>query len=303
MTESLVDGKGPGHNPGHDSGASSKTAQRSPAVVQRFLRGFRGAALSFWVVPALLAVGGCASTPKEESATGSAERLYKDAREDMEAGSYDRAIKSLERVEGLAAGSLMAQQAVLDMAYLHWKTDDRVQALSTVERFIKLNPSSPALDYALYLRGVINFNENLGLLGVVAGQDLSERDQRASRDSFQAFKQLIDQFPESRYSNDARLRMNHIVNSLASYEVHVARYYFRRGAYVAAAARAQQAVSDFQGSPALEEALHIMIQSYEKLALPQLREGAARVLKLNYPNSRFVDGALTAQEKPWWRFW
>ena len=194
---------------------------------------------------ALLLAAGCASTPKDETPTGTAERLYKDAREDMEAGSFDRAIKSLERVEGLAAGSVMAQQAVLDMAYLHWKTDDRVQALATVERFIKLNPSSPALDYALYLRGVINFNESLGLLGAIAAQDLSERDQRASRDSFQAFKQLLDQFPNSKYAADARLRMNYIVNSLASYEVHVARYYFRRGAYVAAAARAQQAVADF----------------------------------------------------------
>ncbi len=252
---------------------------------------------------ALLLAAGCASTPKDETPTGTAERLYKDAREDMEAGSFDRAIKSLERVEGLAAGSVMAQQAVLDMAYLHWKTDDRVQALSTVERFIKLNPSSPALDYALYLRGVINFNESLGLLGVIAGQDLSERDQRASRDSFQAFKQLLDQFPNSRYAADARLRMNYIVNSLAMYEVHVARYYFRRGAYVAAAARAQQTVADFQGAPALEEALNIMMLSYEKLNLPELRSGAEKVLRLNYPKSSFLGGTVAGSGKPWWRFW
>jgi outer membrane protein assembly factor BamD len=115
-----------------------------------------------------------------------------------------------------------------------------------VDRFIKLNPSSPALDYALYLRGVINFNDNLGLLGTMAGQDLSERDQRAARDAFQAFKQLVEQFPASRYSPDARQRMDYTVNSLASYEVHVARYYFRRGAYVAAANRAQQTVAEFQ---------------------------------------------------------
>jgi outer membrane protein assembly factor BamD len=248
-------------------------------------------------------LGGCASTPKDETPTGTAERLYKDAREDMDAGSFDRAIKSLERVEGLAAGSVMAQQAVLDMAYLHWKTEDRVQALSTVERFIKLNPSSPALDYAMYLRGVINFNENLGLLSAIAGQDLSERDQRASRDSFQAFRQLLDQFPNSKYAPDARLRMNYIVNSLASYEVHVARYYYRRGAYVAAAARAQQAVADFQRAPALEEALHIMMQSYAKLDLPELQAGAEKVLRLNYPSSRFLGRAVASADKPWWRFW
>ncbi len=259
--------------------------------------------LCLWMIFALLVLGGCASTPKDETPTGTAERLYKDAREDMEAGSFERAIKSLERVEGLAAGSVMAQQAVLDMAYLHWKTDDRVQALSTIDRFIKLNPSSPALDYALYLRGVINFNENLGLLGMISGQDLSERDQRASRDSFQAFKQLLDQFPNSKYATDARLRMNYIVNSLASYEVHVARYYFRRGAYVAAAARAQQAVADFQRAPALEEALNIMMQSYDKLDLPELRAGAQTVLKLNYPNSSYLGGSAAAGSRPWWRLW
>ncbi len=254
------------------------------------------------VLAALVLAGGCSSTPKDETPGGTAERLYKDAREDMDAGSFERAIKALERVEGLAAGTVMSQQAVLDMAYLHWKTDDRVQALSTIDRFIKLNPSSPALDYAMYLKGVINFNDNLGLLGAVAGQDLSERDQRASRDSFQAFKQLLDQFPNSRYAPDARLRMDYIVNSLAAYEVHVARYYFRRGAYVAAAARAQQAVAEFQRAPALEEALHIMVQSYSKLNLPELRDGAEKVLKLNFPNSRFL-GSTTTAGKPWWRLW
>ena len=259
--------------------------------------------VSGFLLAVLVLAGGCASAPKDETPTGTAERLYKDAREDIEAGSFDRAIKSLERVEGLAAGSVMAQQAVLDMAYLHWRTDDRVQALSTIDRFIKLNPSSPALDYALYLRGVINFNENLGLLGAIAGQDLSERDQRASRDSFQAFKQLLDQFPASKYAADARLRMNYIVNSLASYEVHVARYYFRRGAYVAAAARAQQAVADFQRAPALEEALNIMVQSYDKLDLPELRAGAHSVLKLNYPNSSYLGSSEAVGGKLWWRLW
>ncbi len=262
----------------------------------------RAAAVVVGVAAALLA--GCATAPKNEAPNATAERLYKDAREDMAAGTYERAIKSLERVEGLAAGTLIAQQAVLDMAYMHWRLDDRVQALSTIDRFIKLNPSSPALDYAMYLKGLINFNDNKGFLGALTGQDLSERDQRAARDSFQAFKLLAEQFPASPYTADARGRMAYIVNSLASYEVHVARYYFRRGAYVAAAARAQQAVTEFPNAPALEEALHIMAQSYDKLALVQLRDDAQRVLKLNYPNSAFVGSKdVTAFSKPWWQFW
>jgi len=249
-------------------------------------------------------MAGCSSPPVDESANATAERLYKDAREDIESGSYERAIKTLERVEGLASGSLMGQQALLEIAYLNWKTGERQAGLTAIERFIKLNPSSPGLDYALYLRGVLNFSDNLGLLGSWFGQDLSERDQKAARESYQAFKQLADQFPNSRYTPDARQRMNFIVNSLASYEVHVARYYLRRGAYVAAANRAQQAVADFQQTPAVEEALFILVQSYDKLDLPKLRDDAERVLRQNFPTSSYLDSAsIGPREKTWWRFW
>jgi outer membrane protein assembly factor BamD len=255
---------------------------------------------------ALALMAGCASPPVDDSAPATAERLYREAREDLEAGAYDRAIKLLERVEGLAAGSLLAQQALLDMAYMQWRTDERTQALATVERFIKLNPSSPALDYAFYLRGLINFNQDLGLLGWLGNQDIAERDQRAARDAHQAFKQLIDRFPQSTYAPEARRRMDVIVDHLSRYEVHVARYYFRRGAYVAAANRAQQAVAEFQHMPAAEEALYIMVLSYDKLGLNELRDGAERVLKLNFPDSAYLRqgfAAGTSRSKPWWRFW
>jgi outer membrane protein assembly factor BamD len=252
------------------------------------------------LIAATLQFAGCAT--KDEFSGKTAEKLYADAKEEMDAGGYDRAIKQLERVEGLAAGSLLAQQAQLDLAYLYWKTAERAQALTTIERFIKLNPSSPALDYGLFLRGVINFNDDLGLLGNFAGQDLSERDQRAARDAFQAFKQLVEQFPNSKYSADARQRMTYIVNSLAAYEVHVARYYLRRGAYVAAANRAQQAVTEFQQSPSVEEALFILVQSYDKLELSLLRDDAERVLKQNFPNSRYLSEGLAAG-RPWWKLW
>ena len=190
--------------------------------------------------------------------------------------------------EGRAAGTPLGQQATLERAYLNYKTGEKATALSILERFLKLHPTSPAFDYALYLQGVVNFNDNLGLFSSIARQDLSERDQQASKDSFQSFKQLVDQFPQSKYTPDAQARMRYIVNSLASYEVHVARYYYRRGAYVAAANRAQQTVQEFQQSPATEEALHLMVMSYDKLGLVQLRDDAGRVLRQNYPNSEFI---------------
>ena len=247
-------------------------------------------------------LGACGSSPKFNE-KDSPEKLYADARDDMAAGSYDKAIKTLERVEGRAAGTLLQQQAVLDMAYAQWKSGEKAQALSTLDRFIKVHPSSPALDYALYLKGLVNFNDNLGILSGLSRQDISERDQQASRDAYQSYKQLVDQFPTSKYSADARVRMDYIVNALAQYELHVARYYYRRGAYLAAANRAQQAVREYQQTPSVEEALYILAQSYDKLGLDDLRDDADRVLKKNYPDSRFLREGLRKGDEPWWKFW
>jgi outer membrane protein assembly factor BamD len=256
------------------------------------------------VLAALLAAAGCSSTPKEDpNSTLAVEKLYADGKDELSSGAYDRAAKIFERVEGRAAGTLLAQQASLDLAYAQYKSNERASALATLDRFIKLNPSSPALDYAYYLRGIVNFNDNLGVLSMLSQQDLSERDQQASRESYQSFKQLADQFPQSRYAADARQRMDYIVNALAEYEVHVARYYFRRGAFVAAANRAQQALLEFQQAPANEEALFIMAASYQQLGLEQLRSDAERVLKQNFPNSAYLRDGVRQRRAAWWQFW
>ena len=256
----------------------------------------------WWVVVLLVALAGCASTSKDEL-QNTPEKLYADAKENLDSGSYEQAIKGFEKVEGRAAGTLLAQQAMLDLAYAKWRTNERVEAVAVLDRFIKLHPSSPAMDYALYLKGVINFNENTGFLSAISRQDVAERDQQASRDSYQAFSQLVEQFPESKYSADARQRMDYIVNSLAEYEVHVARYYYRRSAFVAAANRAQQTVRDYHGAPATEEALYIMAASYDKLGLNALRDDAERVLKKNFPNTRYIKNGVRLPERAWWQFW
>jgi len=197
---------------------------------------------------------------------------------------------------------VMGQQAQLDLAWAYHRTGERAQAVTTLDRFIKLNPSSPALDYAVYMKGLVNFNEDLGLFGRLASQDISERDQQASRDALLSFKQVVEQFPDSRYAPDAKLRVDYITNTLAVYEVHVARYYYNRGAYVAAANRAQQATVEFQNAPAVEEALYIMTQSYDKLGLIPLRDDAQRVLKQSFPSSRYVAGDAFGK-KAWWELW
>ncbi len=257
------------------------------------------------LLPALLialAMNGCSSTPENPNAL-STEKLYAEAKEEAAIGNYDKAAKLYERLEGRAAGTLLGQQAQLERAWSLYKAGDKASALTAVDRFIKLNPSSAALDYAFYLRGLINFNDNLGVLSSLANQDLSERDQQASRDAYQSFRQLVERFPQSSYTPDAQLRMNYIVNALASYEVHVARYYFRRGAYVAAAGRAQTAVQDLRQAPANEEARYIMAQSYERLGLTELQTDADRVLRQNFPNSAYIARGLGKRESAWWQFW
>lgn len=257
--------------------------------------------VAFAILISAAFLSACNTTPNDTEQA--VEKLYADAKGDMASGNYESALKSLERVQGRAVGTLLAQQATLDMAYAYYKTGDREQTLATLERFIKFHPSSPAFDYALYLRGLANFNDTLGVFANLSRQDLSERDQQALRDAHQAFTQLIEQFPESKYASDARSRMNYIVNTLARYELHVARYYFSRGAYLAAANRAQQAVQEFQHAAATEEALYIMMQSYDKLGLTQLRDDADRVLQQNFPESELRRTNSLAKERAWWKLW
>ena len=247
----------------------------------------------------LILLGGCASSEKDEFSAMAVDKLYAEAKADMASGGWDRAIRALERLEGRAAGTLLAQQASLDLAYSRYKAGERPEAIAALDRFIRLNPSSPALGYAFYLKGLVNFNDSLGWIYQVLNQDVTERDQKASRDAYQAFKVLVDQFPNSRYAPDARVRMDYIANALADYELRVARYYFRRGAYLAAANRAQQAIREFERAPAAADALRIMVQSYDQLGLAQLRDDAQRVLDLNFPK----DAAAPRSDKPWWRFW
>jgi outer membrane protein assembly factor BamD len=262
------------------------------------------------MVPAalLLAAGlflsGCANTSKDPTAGWTPEKIYSEARDEVNAGAWDKAIGYYEKLEGRAAGTVLAQQAQLDKAFAQYKTGDKIQAIATLDRFIRLHPTSPAIDYAIYLKGLVNFNDNLGLFAFITRQDLSERDQKAAKDSFQSFRELTTRFPDSKYSVDARLRMTHIVNSLAAYEVHVARYYASRGAHVAAINRAQQAIADYQGVPALEEALAILVSSYQAMGMGGLSNDARRVLEKNYPQSAFLqtDGK-PVKRASWWRLW
>jgi outer membrane protein assembly factor BamD len=258
----------------------------------------------FWTLvslPALLL--GCSTATVDNTAGWSPNKIYAEARDEMDSGGYAKAIPLLEKLEGRAAGTPLAQQAQLDKAYAYYKNNEKSQAIAALERFIKLHPASPALDYALYLKGIINFNDNLGFLSAITRQDLSERDQKAAKESFEAFKDLVTQFPDSKYTPDARQRMTYIVNSLAQYEVHVARFYFSRGAYVAAIGRAQVALTEYRDVPAVEEALWVIVNSYNALGMTQLRDDAKRVLEKTYPKSEYLSQGFKSATQPWWKLW
>lgn len=255
------------------------------------------------VLMAAAMLSACSSKPVDRTAGWSPNRIHAEARDELNSGAYDKAIPLYETLEGRAAGTPLAQQAQLDKAYAQFKDGQKAEAVATLDRFMRLHPASPAIDYALYLKGVINFNDELGLFSFLSRQDLSERDQKAAKEAFESFDELVKRFPDSRYAPDARARMRYTVNALAQYEVHVARYYFLRGAYVAAINRAQQAIADYRDAPALEEALYILTRSYDKLGMNELRDDARRVLDQNYPDSQYLARGFQPPDKPWWQIW
>jgi outer membrane protein assembly factor BamD len=236
----------------------------------------------------------CSFIDKHDPTAGySAEKLYREAKEALEGGQYDLAIKRYETLEARFPYGRYSQQGQLEIAYAYYKQNEQASAVAATERFVKLHPNHSNVDYAHYLKGLVYFNEDLGLLGKVSRQDRTERDPKSARESFDAFKELVQRFPESKYAPDALARMKYLVNALASHEVHVARYYMKRGAYVAAANRAQYALKNYPQAPAQEEALIIMIQAYDVLGMPELRNDAERILRKNFPDSAQRKSMLT----------
>jgi len=260
------------------------------------------AAILALLIPLLFA--GCSLFPDigDESAGWTAEKLYGEAKEAMTDGAYDKAVKLFEKLESRYPYGRYAQQAQLEVAYAYYRQSEAASAISACERFIKLHPNHPNVDYAYYLKGLVSFNEDLGLVSFLSNEDLSERDPKAARESFDTFKELAIKFPYSKYTPDATERMKYLVNTLAAYEVHVARYYLRRGAYVAAANRAQAAIKGFPGAPSNEEALFVMIAAYGALGLAELKSDSERIMRKNFPQSAYLSGG-PANQNPWWRLW
>ena len=266
----------------------------------------RAFSLGIVVICALMILSGCAGSDgqKDDTDIWSESRLYSEATDKLNDGDFAKCGKYFEKLEARFPFGPYSQQAQINSAYCYWKAQETTQALVAIDRFIKLHQGSPTLDYAYYLKGLITFNDDLGWLGKFTGQDLSERDPKAAKEAFESFKTVVERFPNSKYAPDSLDRMRYIVNSLAEADVIVARFYYQRGAYLAAANRAQLVIRDYDRAPAVEEALYILAKSYEKLGMTQLSDDTIRVFKLNFPDSQvFETGQRSQKERRWWQIW
>ena len=251
--------------------------------------------LAAWiaVLIAALMLAACSNLDKDPTVKWDAERLYAEAKELMASGQWAQARGMLEKLESRYPFGRYAQQAQMEIAYSYYKENESAQAITAADRFLKLNPNHPNADYVQYLKGLASFNDDLGLFGKFFDIDPSRLDPKSMREAFDVFRELTIRWPDSKYTPDATLRMNYLINAMAQSEVNIARFYFNRGAYVAAIQRSQGAVRDFQRSPAAEEALTLIVRSYKALNLPELAVDAERVLQQNYPNN----GYLAAQQR------
>lgn len=240
--------------------------------------------------------------PPDETKGWAEQRLYAAGQEKMADKNYDKAIEYFQKLEARYPHGAYATQAQLEVAYAYYKKSEPVLCLSAVDRFIKLHPNHPNLDYAYYLKGLATFNER-GIMEKYTKQEINDRDPKTLRVSFNAFKELVERFPTSRYAKDSTQRMIYLVNTLAMHEMHVARYYMQRKAYVAALNRSRYVLETYPNSVAVEDALVTMISAYDAMDMADLKGDTLRILKTNYPENPMVTGKINEDEKVWWKFW
>jgi outer membrane protein assembly factor BamD len=240
---------------------------------------------------------------KDEYANWTAPQLYREAKNSLMAKSYDKAIKLYEKLESRYPFGAQATQAQVDIAYAYYKNNEPDSAVSAADRFIKLNPTHPHVDYVYYLRGLVNYNRGISFLDRFLPTDSSQRDPGAAKDALRDFNELLSKFPRSKYADDSRQRIGALRNNLAMYEVHVADFYMRKGGYLAAARRCSEVLQRYERTQAVPKALQIMEQAYRKMGMNDLADDAARVYALNYGEGRNQTISQIQELSPAERVW
>src|SRR5262245_12406303 len=247
-----------------------------------------------------LGLTGCGNRAKEQ--VGNAEKLYDLAKKASDATNYKDAITYYEQLEARFPFTNAARQGQLDLMYAYYKNREPESAIDQADQFIRENPAHPRVDYAYYIKGLTQFERNPNFLERWFRADLSQRPPIDARKSFQSFQTLVERFPSSEYAEDSRQRMIFLRNRLASYEIYVADYYLKRGAYVGAINRAKYAIENYDGAPQIKRGLEIMAESYRRLEMPDLAAATEKVIKENYSNAS-PDTVAAEQHKSWWKFW
>jgi outer membrane protein assembly factor BamD len=234
----------------------------------------------------LSACSAVTTTPSEKYQSQSAEQIFKAAEKALNEHEYRNAVEHFEALDTLYPFGPYAERAQLDLMYSYYKAEEPAATAATAERFIHLYPRSGYVDYAFYMKGLADFDQDRGWLQHYVHTDLSQRDPGTERRAFDDFSTLIKLFPHSRYADDAKHHMVYLRNLFAGHELSVAQYYYRRGAYIAAANRANMVVQHFQGTSVMPDALAMMVKAYRKLQLEELANHALMVLRQNYPQSK-----------------
>jgi outer membrane protein assembly factor BamD len=260
----------------------------------------------------LVTLSGCSilgGKEEDETESWSANKLYDSARAAMAEESYATAIDYFDKLEARYPFGQFAQQALLESAYAHYKDDSPEEAVAAADRFIKLYPRHPNVDYAYYIKGLANFNRNFGFFQRYIPTEREQRDQAAALQAFNDFAELVKLYPNSKYAEDSRQRMVYLRNSVAEYDVHVARYYIKRGAYLAAVNRGRNVVENYPKTTAVADALAVMLVGYTMLDMQEQAKDTRRVLELNFPDHAVLNGPITADSdtgkasKKWYQFW
>ncbi|CAA0097283.1 Outer membrane protein assembly factor BamD [Halioglobus japonicus] len=233
-----------------------------------------------------LTLFGCSSNDQlpDIAADAGEQQIYEDAQRYLRGDNYDMAVKSLELLESRYPFGKYAEQAQLELIYAHYNAYEHEAAVEAADRFIRLHPQHPSVDYAYYMKGLAAYTANEDIFARFMPTDQAQRDTSQAKEAFGEFAQLVSRYPNSPYAADAEARMLALRNLLARHEIMVANYYLRRGAYLAAVNRGRFVVENFQRTPAVADGLAIMAQGYLFLGMKDLAQESITVLAANYPN-------------------